>query len=104
MRVVRVVQEKDAQQQQRGDRHRGKHHDRPVELAVIDAHQQGHGQQPEDRRYGLRPHKGIGRTITVLGHDRGSAKDHQQADEDQQDGHAVEPFVDPYALCHTPAP
>ena len=104
MGVVRVAQEKDAQQQQRGDGHRGKDDDRPVEFAVIDAHQQGHGHQAKNRPTDLSAHKGIRRTIAILGHDRGRAEDHQQADEDQQDGHAEEPFVDSYALCHTPAP
>ena len=66
MGVVRVAEEEDHDQQERGDAERGIDEARRVVAAVVDAHERHHGEHAEQRPQRLLADEGVGRVGPLL--------------------------------------
>ena len=69
-------------------------------MLVIHVHDEDHGRDAGRSPSHLPQQKAVGRTETLLRHDRRGAEDHHQSDEDQQQRDGEQPLVHTDALGH----
>ena len=100
MRIMRTMHGERCEQHDHGYSDRRKHDIWPIEIAVVDAHQYGHGDEAEHRPARFARDEIIWRVIAFAGHDGGGTEDRGQPDKHQQQHDAVEPFVNADALRH----
>ena len=71
-----------------------------LQAPVIDSHAQQHEKSSRSRPRRLLDQKRIRRSVALLGHNRRSAEDHDQAAEYQKECDCEEPAIDTDALSH----
>ena len=98
---MRIGEKENQDQQQGGDAEGGIDELGRFVDVVVHVHEDQHGQDAGQGPGSLPAHIGKLGVIALLGHHRGSRKDHDQPHHNQQQCGEEQPFVDAYALCHT---